>query len=395
VKIFKRSQKDAGAIDVDEARRAFAGEAAVLHDLSQFNHPHIVGKLAAIEYGDKYILLSQWADGGDLRKFWSSNPTPKLDARLVHQTLVQLTGLASAIQTLHTNNDKMSPLARTVTMRDSLPVLSESSAVPRIVVADDMPPPGNDIHFRHGDLKPENIFVFRKEGSQFGLCKIGDLGLAKQHFAPTELRQQKTDTKYGTISYEPPETFTMRGRPRSRLYDVWSYGCIMLETIIWLLYGDQGLKTFWDLPVNKSQGTLFFTTHNTPLGLRAKINHQTSLLMERMLAEDLAQAGTSGSALRDLLMFIQGKVLVVDLPDITESSSYRVDATSLLAEMDRIVDQASGDGGTKYLFPDTIRLTQEPRTLPIIVDSPRAALAHLAVPAAIQRVSGLVMNVSV
>jgi hypothetical protein len=169
----------------------------------------------------------------------------------------------------------------------------------------------------------------------------------------------------------------------------------MLETIIWLLYGDQGLKTFWDLPVNKSQGTLFFTTHNTPLGLRAKINHQTSLLMERMLAEDLAQAGTSGSALRDLLMFIQGKVLVVDLPDITESSSYRVDATSLLAEMDRIVDQASGDGGTKYLFPDTIRLTQEPRTLPIIVDSPRAALAHLAVPAAIQRVSGLVMNVSV
>jgi len=384
VKIFKRSQNGTGTLDAGQARRAFYGEAAVLHDLSQFNHAHIAGKIAAIEYGDKCILLSQWADGGDLRKFWSSNPTPKLDARLVQQTLVQLTGLASAIHTLHTNNDRMSPLGRTVTMRDSLPALSEPPEVPRII-ADGMPPEGNDIHFRHGDLKPENIFVFSVEGSQFGHCKIGDLGLAKQHFAPTELRQQKTDTKYGTMSYEPPETLTMRGRPRSRLYDIWSYGCIMFETLIWLLYGDQGLETFWNLHVNKSEGSLFFTTQSTPFGLRAKINHHTSSLMERMLAEDLKKAGTSGSALRDLLIFIQAKVLVVDLPDVTESSSCRVDATSLLAEMERIVKKAKGNGGTEYLFPNALRLAQEPRRLPIIIDSPRATVAHLAVPGAIQR----------
>jgi serine/threonine protein kinase len=393
VKIFKRSQKDAGTIDGDEVRRAFTGEAAVLHDLSQFNHPHIVGKIAAIEYGDKYILLSQWADGGDLRKFWCTNPKPRLDAHLVQQALVQLTGLASAIHTLHTNNDKMSPLTRTDTMREALPVLVDSPTVPSIIVADDMPLPSNDVHFRHGDLKPENIFVFRIEGDQFGLCKIGDLGLAKRHFAPTVHRRQKTDTKYGTVSYEPPEAFTMRGRPRSRLYDIWSYGCIMFETIIWLLYGDQGLKNFWDLHVDKSKGTLFFTTQNPPFGLRARINHHTSTLMEHMLAEDLRLAGTSSSALRDLLIFIQTKVLVVDLPEVTESPSCRVDAAKLLAEMERILSKANGSDGTEYLFPDTLRIAEEPRTLPIIVDSPQTPFAHLAVPGAVQRVSDLIIGI--
>jgi hypothetical protein len=168
----------------------------------------------------------------------------------------------------------------------------------------------------------------------------------------------------------------------------------MFETIIWLLYGDEGLKSFWELPVDKYKGTLFFTTQNAPFGLRARINHHTSSLMERMLAEDLADPGPPGSALRDLLMFIQSKVLVVDLPDVTEASPCRVDATSLLAEMNRVVEKANGDGGSKYLFPDTLRATQGRRPFPMIVDSPRAGNAHLVVPGATQRVRKLGINAS-
>jgi serine/threonine protein kinase len=387
VKEFKRSQKDAETSD--EAQRAFEGEATVLHDLSQLDHPHIVGRIAAIEYGDKYILLSQWADGGDLRKYWSSNPTPKLDERLVRQTLIQLRGLASAIHALHTG-DRLNPLSRTATMRDSLPDVPGRPLLPKIVAADD-PSQESDIHFRHGDLKPENILVFNIPGSQIGLLKIGDLGLAKRHYAPTVHRRQATSTKYGTLSYEPPEAITMPARPRSRRYDIWSFGCIMFETMIWLLYGHQGLKSFWDLSVDPARGTLFFTTRAAPVGYQAKVNRHTSLLMERMLAQDLTGAGPPGCALRDLLILIQEKVLVVDLPDFSESSSCRIDAGSLLTEMTNIVDKANGRGGADYLLPNILRNSGRPRKIPIAVDSPQPTAALLAVPGAAQRVSALKM----
>jgi serine/threonine protein kinase len=385
VKEFKRSQKDTESSD--EAQQAFEGEATVLHDLSQLDHRHIVGRVAAIEYGDKYILLSQWADGGDLRKRWSSHPTPRLDQHLVRETLIQLRGLASAIHALHTG-DKLNPLSRTDTMRDSLPDLPGRPPLPKIVAADD-PSQESDIHFRHGDLKPENILVFNIPGSQIGLLKIGDLGLAKRHFAPTVHRRQATSTKYGTLSYEAPEAITMPARPRSRRYDIWSFGCIMFETMIWLLYGHQGLKSFWDLSVDPARGTLFFTTRTAPIGYQAKVNRHTSLLMERMLAQDLAGAGPSGCALRDLLILIQQKVLVVDLPDFSESPSCRIDARSLLTEMTNIVEKANDRDGADYLLPNILRNSGQSRKIPIPVDSPQPAAALLAVPGAAQRVSAL------
>jgi serine/threonine protein kinase len=382
VKIFKPSQSDAGIAGDDAARRAFEAEDTVLQDLSQFDHAHIVGRIAAMEYDGEYILLSRWADGGDLRKFWSSNPTPKLDAKLVQQTLVQLMGLASAIHTLHTNNNRMGPVTQTGEMMKALSVVPESPEVPHIV-ADDMPSQGGYTHFRHGDIKPENILVNGLEGSQIGILMIGDVGLAKRHLNPTVHRRQKTETKHATTSYGPPEAFATPLGPRSRLYDIWSYGCTMFEMIIWLLYGGQGLDGYWAIPVDKHQGTLFFTA---PTGQPARVNDHTSSLMQSILAGDLAQSGPSGSALRDLLILIQTKVLVVDLPG-------RVDATSLLAEMNRIVTKASGAGGTAYLFPDMLK-SSERRIIPIIVDSPRAGHAHLVVPAAAQRVRNLGISIS-
>jgi hypothetical protein len=51
----------------------------------------------------------------------------------------------------------------------------------------------------------------------------------------------------GTQKYEPPETDYERGdqgKPRSRLYDMWSMDCIVLETVIWVLYGFKELNSF-------------------------------------------------------------------------------------------------------------------------------------------------------
>lgn len=54
-----------------------------------------------------------------------------------------------------------------------------------------------------------------------------------------EILKTKRTKQTGTQKYEPPETDNERGeigQPRSRLYDMWSMGCIVFEFIIWLLY---------------------------------------------------------------------------------------------------------------------------------------------------------------
>ena len=47
------------------------------------------------------------------------------------------------------------------------------------------------------------------------------------------------------MQYEAPEAIGELNGPRSRLYDVWSMGCITLEFIIWLLYGNDELNNFY------------------------------------------------------------------------------------------------------------------------------------------------------
>jgi serine/threonine protein kinase len=104
--------------------------------------------------------------------------------------------------------------------------------------------------YRHGDMKPDNILWYL-EGGEFGTLKIGDWGEAKEHQVVTALRHS-TSTLSTTLRYQPPEVVTgLRWTPedeprhvRSRLYDIWGFGCIALEFIIWLLYGKNGLTLF-------------------------------------------------------------------------------------------------------------------------------------------------------
>ncbi len=80
-----------------------------------------------------------------------------------------------------------------------------------------------------------------------GTLKIGDWGLTKYHSEATVLRGLKgfhTTTKYGTAMYEPPEVEFGEVKVLGRQYDVWSMGCIILEILIWLLYGCDGVHQF-------------------------------------------------------------------------------------------------------------------------------------------------------
>jgi serine/threonine protein kinase len=323
------------------ASRAFKTEARNLRELSERNHPHIVRRVATVVHGKQFLILSDWANGGDLKNFWEQEREPSAGPELVLEVVTQLRGLASAIDLMHYGN-YMSPLSRSVSQSSS----THTPSMPVVIGVNgeagrlaDIGAAVEDSNWRHGDLKPENILRFSKVGELVGTLRISDLGLAKRHVVSTNLRKLPSTSQFGTVGYEPPEAMTMPLSPRSRLYDIWSLGCILLEFVVWLLYGYEGLKAFWKLPT-ESEGFLFWC--RLPVGVEpgAKVNPSVTQIMDRILETN--PACRSPSAIRDLLLLVKDRVLVPALPDVHNTilpEDRRIQANILLRALQDIEDR--------------------------------------------------------
>ncbi|KAH6720081.1 putative ALK tyrosine kinase receptor [Leptodontidium sp. MPI-SDFR-AT-0119] len=194
----KESQEDALKVWVDEID--------TLDKVSALRHENLIEKIAAIKRGQQHCVVFLWAEGGDLRQFWQTFPR-RMSASLVKDIISQLRGMADAVEMLHN--------------------------------------PEGTTHIRHGDIKPENILRFPGPDKRtIGTFKISDFGSAKRHAVVTCLRGKTVDGRWATKVYEPPESMTNKSGATSRLYDIWSMGCVTLEWIIWLLYGNNELTEF-------------------------------------------------------------------------------------------------------------------------------------------------------
>ncbi|KAK4205416.1 hypothetical protein QBC40DRAFT_336097 [Triangularia verruculosa] len=266
-------------------------EASVLQKMNALNHEHIVRFLTAFRRGETgledHYLMFEWADGGNLRTLWETTSQP-LTPTLLKAAVNQLAGLADALDKAH--NPVSGPM------------------------------------FRHGDLKPENILWFKSD-DQIGTLKIADWGLARQHNIVTELRNSRTSTQHGTRTYEPPEEetglgITVRGlapgdaplgKRRSRLYDIWAMGCITLEFIIWLMYGERGRKVFHKQLKGNSELTLFYQTTSQRRDRKVARVHDIAIKWMDHIARD-PRCKPDGTALGDLLELVRERLLVVELP---------------------------------------------------------------------------------
>ncbi|CZR68612.1 uncharacterized protein PAC_18511 [Phialocephala subalpina] len=155
---------------------------------------HLIRHLAICD--EVPCIIFPWATGGDLGDFWQRKFL-KVPGDFLW-SLRQIVGLAHALKDLHTAN------------------------------------------CRHGDLKPANILYFIKNG--FGILKIADLDVARAHNHATKMRAGVTITAANTKIYEGPEVRS--DMPRSRRYDCWGMGCIILEFVLWLLYDFKALESF-------------------------------------------------------------------------------------------------------------------------------------------------------
>jgi serine/threonine protein kinase len=234
------------------------------------NHPNIVKFIAGFKQNGKRYLLFQWADGGNLRELWEKHD-PLLEREdSILWALQQIHDLAEALEKWHNYH------------QDS------------------------QKNCRHGDLKPENILRSCRPAS-LGILQIADLGLAKVHSLPTQLRETTSGGYSGTLRYQAPEIVTSVSGKISRSYDMWSMGCILTEFIIWLLYGQDELRRF-----NQSFNDSFFI-YEEGVRLQDSVKHWIDYIGKTILNQD--SVGCFSRALEDLFTFVVKRLLIED-PEI-------------------------------------------------------------------------------
>jgi serine/threonine protein kinase len=180
------------------------------------------------------------------------------------------------------------------------------------------------------------------DSHELGTLKLADMGLAKQHVVATALRKNDTSQRCGTIRYEAPEALQPGGR--SRLYDIWSMGCITLEFIIWMLYGNEALEEFHlQVGGEQKQACQYFESEDAA---SVRVHHVVTDWINHLHHADPECSGPS--ALGDLLALVRDRLLVVALSPMSSrrdsgagSSPFRATAEELTRRLHDILERCS------------------------------------------------------
>lgn len=172
--------------------------------------------------------MFRWADG-NLRDYWETHPlvsdiprTREYAAWMTSQWL----GLANGLLAIHHCPPDI----------DSEP-------------SDDQADDGfrsQRVNGRHGDIKPENILWFdmhNAEDQQLpanGKLVISDFGLTEFHRFETGVVNPRGVATSPT--YRAPEYDVSAGISQS--YDIWTFGCVLLEFVVWYLQGFDAFDQF-------------------------------------------------------------------------------------------------------------------------------------------------------
>jgi serine/threonine protein kinase len=169
-------------------------------------------------------MIFPWADG-NLFQFWKARfpdrSYPPRDHKLARWMLKQFVGLAEALQSIH--NYKIGSAADDMQIEDR-----------------------KRTHGRHGDIKPENILCFTSTGSDsqediLGTLMISDLGSTEFHGTLSKVVGAHAAGGF-TETYKAPEfDFMEQVSPES---DIWSFGCVLFQFIVWYMLGWSGVEAF-------------------------------------------------------------------------------------------------------------------------------------------------------
>lgn len=192
--------KEIKSQDYDEYRN----EVSVLERFSGSNkgHSHLIRLLMAFKHGERYYLLFRWAEGNlvDLWKKHRLSPTSSSDTRwLIKQSL----GMADGLRKINCHSSWDQSGSNGTAHKD------------------------RKYRGRHGDIKPENILWFEKDGDTQHHLVISDFGLTRFHSPDSVSRVANRLVGGFSPTYSPPELDLQE--ELSQKYDIWSLGCLYLE----------------------------------------------------------------------------------------------------------------------------------------------------------------------
>ena len=367
-----------------------------------------IEQVAADERNNAYHLVLEWADGGSLASFREKHRLPQVDGNIqrsrsrVMLVLKQIQGLVEALASMHeqsttspghngrnaTQPPSLSPgrneSRNATTSFEVNPTPVNGNPVPAISIdgpddsregrggsptlivsppeSGEQDPPGSERRgrspsqgsdiWRHGDIKPENIlrFIEGNGDAWIGTLKLADLGRAQKHSLMTQLRETREKEPWRTKWYEPPdlaEEVHERAQGKiSRLFDIWSIGCVIFELSLWLLYGYNSIQDFLDansLATNEQSATPYWRK----IGYgRYEVSETASEWMNHILQYDHER----DCAIGKLVELVRDRLLKVDLPphSLKYVKGYRTNAADLKEQLHETIAKAERD--EKYLF---------------------------------------------
>ena len=249
----------------------FNREHEVLSAMREVRSKHLITRLAAFKDMDSSTVggfLFPWAQA-DLNGFWHQNSDQHRVEEIHRWAFLQLKGISEALRDLDT-------------------MYGQSQK-----------------NIRHGDLKPGNI-LWLPGNNGLGYLAIADAGLAKVHGQPTRYRFGPTTTIFASKPYAAPETTGMAPKmPTSRKFDMWSMGCICIEFIVWLMYGDSELQRFtFGQTTPRSDKRVFksFYTYNVKHAFKSTLHPHVTRWTDHIRNDEGCGATTALRALLDLAL---------------------------------------------------------------------------------------------
>jgi serine/threonine protein kinase len=218
-------------------------------------------------------------------------------------------------------------------------------------------------NWRHGDIKPENIlrFLNGKLDSCLGTWKLADLGRAQQHQVVTKIRRSKETELWRTRWYEPPDLEKTNHEKAdgkiSRLFDIWSMGCVIFEVVLWLLYGYSSHKDF--LRANGLSSGEKGATPYWKIGERG--TYVLSDAAAAWMKHILDHYDGHGGAIFDLVKLVKDRLLQIDLPPDSERYTLgcRTNAKDLEEQLRKILTKAEADENYLFTEGDSISMPLE------------------------------------
>ena len=263
-----------------EGETEFRKELQHLNDFRTHNNKHLMLGLAAFQYRGEWSIIFPKAEC-DLSKYMDDHSPPGTWDGM-QGAAEQLSGLMSALGDIH------SPV--------------------RLYAVH--PKQKEPIFGMHGDIKGDNILCFPSTEGLEMLFVLADFGLSATHREQSRSNIPNKDIP-PVPGYRPPEC-DIEGGTCSRLFDVWTIGCLYLDFLTWLLGGRELLEAFrkfrTTLYIKGTKLDIFFEFKRVKGGQGYVIQVKPEV---RKWIERLRDRDNCSQMVQDMLTIIETNMLVV------------------------------------------------------------------------------------